>query len=212
VIERIWLKIGEAASAVGVTAKDLRYWERVIPELQPRRSRGNLRYYHVDELPRLKQIQAWITEGLSVVDCRELLLTGQLSRQLELDAAAEAEEDFQLQPAPNPVPRIKARRKPKTEAPPPEPEEDFQLLPAPDPVPQPKPRRKTQAKSQPPAVEDDFQLQPPPSHLPRTRARRKPRTAEASTIDATTHIVGLEPVKKVLRALVKRLSRPPRRS
>ena len=50
--ERLWFKIGETAERIGATPKELRYWERVIPELKPRRSKGNLRYYHVDEFPR----------------------------------------------------------------------------------------------------------------------------------------------------------------
>jgi len=83
-MERVWMKIGEAARRVGVSPKDLRYWEAIIPEIQPRRSRGNLRYYHVDELERLQRIHGWLQEGLTVNDCRELLLRGQLSRGLDL--------------------------------------------------------------------------------------------------------------------------------
>ena len=83
-MERVWMKIGEAAQRVGVNPKELRYWERLIPEIQPRRSVGNLRYYHVDELGRLLQIHAWLKEGLTVADCRELMLTGQLARGLDL--------------------------------------------------------------------------------------------------------------------------------
>jgi DNA-binding transcriptional MerR regulator len=78
-MERVWMKIGEAAKRVGVSPKDLRYWEAIIPEIQPRRSKGNLRYYHVDELERLERIHGWIREGLTVNDCRELLLRGQLA-------------------------------------------------------------------------------------------------------------------------------------
>lgn len=79
---RKWFKIGEAARLIGVGPKELRYWETQIPEIKPRRSKGNLRYYHVDELPRLHRIHGWISEGLTVSDCRELLLTGQLARGL----------------------------------------------------------------------------------------------------------------------------------
>jgi DNA-binding transcriptional MerR regulator len=89
-MERVWMKIGEAARRIGVSPKDLRYWESIIPEIQPRRSRGNLRYYHVDELERLQRIHGWLQEGLTVSDCRELLLTGQLARGLDLGLDAEA--------------------------------------------------------------------------------------------------------------------------
>jgi len=83
-MERLWLKIGETALRLGVKPKVLRYWEQVIPEIQARRSKGNLRYYHVDELDRLAKIRNWLEEGLTVADCRELLLTGQLARGLDL--------------------------------------------------------------------------------------------------------------------------------
>jgi len=71
--DKVWFKIGEASRLVGATPKELRYWERVIPELQPRRSKGNLRYYHQDELVRLERIRQWLAEGLTVSDCRGLL-------------------------------------------------------------------------------------------------------------------------------------------
>ncbi|HWQ08203.1 MAG TPA: helix-turn-helix domain-containing protein [Holophaga sp.] len=90
--ERLWFKIGETAARIGATPKELRYWEKVIPELRPRRSKGNLRYYHVDELPRLQKIRGWLSEGLTVADCRQLLLHGQLTRPLlELEPEESAE-------------------------------------------------------------------------------------------------------------------------
>ena len=99
-MERLWLKIGETARRVGVKPKELRYWEKVIPEIQARRSKGNLRYYHVDELDRLARIRDWLAEGLTVADCRELLLTGQLARGLGLGLG-----DLDPAPPPRPAPR-----------------------------------------------------------------------------------------------------------
>jgi DNA-binding transcriptional MerR regulator len=84
VSDKKWFKIGEAAALVGVGPKDLRYWEDVIPDIKPRRSKGNLRYYHVDELPRLKRIKGWLSEGLTVADCAELLAHGHLVQRLDL--------------------------------------------------------------------------------------------------------------------------------
>ena len=81
-MSKCWFKIGETAKLIGVGPKELRYWETQIPEIKPRRSKGNLRYYHADELPRLRRIHAWMQEGLTVRDCRELLLTGHLARGL----------------------------------------------------------------------------------------------------------------------------------
>jgi len=77
--DKIWFKIGETAALVGATPKELRYWERVIPELKPRRSKGNLRYYHLDELAKLQRIRQWLTEGFTVADCRTLLQGGQVA-------------------------------------------------------------------------------------------------------------------------------------
>lgn len=111
-MERVWMKIGEAARRIGVSPKDLRYWEMIIPEIQPRRSRGNLRYYHVDELDRLQRIHGWLQEGLTVSDCRELLLTGHLARGLDLGLEGEA-------PAP---PAAKPARKPHVQTAPRAPE------------------------------------------------------------------------------------------
>ena len=87
--EKKWFKIGEAAALIGVGPKDLRYWEDVIPDIKPRRSKGNLRYYHVDELPRLRRIKAWLTEGLTVADCAELLAHGHLVQRLDLGLEAD---------------------------------------------------------------------------------------------------------------------------
>lgn len=86
---QVWFKIGEAADSVGVTPRDIRYWEKLIPEIRPRRSTGNLRYYHVDDLPKLKAISKWVRQGHSVADCRELLSNGYVTRDLGLLGAEE---------------------------------------------------------------------------------------------------------------------------
>lgn len=101
--DRKWFKIGDAAQLVGVGPKDLRYWEEVIPDIKPRRSRGNLRYYHVDELPRLNRIKAWLAEGLTVADCAELLAHGHLVQRLDLGLEP---EELPAAPAAKPRPTI----------------------------------------------------------------------------------------------------------
>jgi len=90
-MERLWFKIGEMAARLGVKPKDLRYWEQVIPEIRPRRSHGNLRYYHIDDTPRLERIRDWLAEGLTVGDCRQLLLTGHLARGFDFGGDDEVE-------------------------------------------------------------------------------------------------------------------------
>jgi DNA-binding transcriptional MerR regulator len=101
--DKKWFKIGEAAALIGVGPKDLRYWEDVIPDIRPRRSKGNLRYYHLDELPRLKRIKAWLVEGLTVADCAELLAHGHLVQRLDLGLEA---DELPAAPAQKPKPTI----------------------------------------------------------------------------------------------------------
>ncbi len=83
-MEKRWFKIGECAERLGVTPKELRYWETLVPDIKPRRSQGNLRYYHLDQFETLTRIRDWLKEGLTVADCRQLLRTGTLERPLDL--------------------------------------------------------------------------------------------------------------------------------
>ena len=101
--DKKWFKIGEAAALIGVGPKDLRYWEDVISDIKPRRSKGNLRYYHVDELPRLRRIKAWLAEGLTVADCAELLAHGHLVQRLDLGLEV---DELPAAPAQKPKPTI----------------------------------------------------------------------------------------------------------
>ena len=104
--DKKWFKIGEAAALIGVGPKDLRYWEDVIPDIKPRRSKGNLRYYHADELPRLKRIKGWLAEGLTVADCAELLAHGHLVQRLDLGLEADELPAAPAQKIKSPFPRL----------------------------------------------------------------------------------------------------------
>jgi DNA-binding transcriptional MerR regulator len=87
--EKLWFKIGEAAGEIGVSPHEIRYWEKKIPEIRPRRSKGNLRYYHRDDLPKLQAIRRWTEAGFSAADCRVLLLKGHVEHDLGMGAAHE---------------------------------------------------------------------------------------------------------------------------
>ena len=106
--ERLWFKIGEASALIGASPKELRYWEDRIPEIRPRRSQGKLRYYHREELPRLLQIKAWLAEGLTANDCRQLLLHGHLTPRLDLgldpEELAQPGPKGKKAPPPRPLP------------------------------------------------------------------------------------------------------------
>jgi DNA-binding transcriptional MerR regulator len=93
--ERFWFKIGEAAEFAGVSPREVRYWEKIIPEIAPRRSKGNLRHYHKDDLPKLRSIASWLKGGYTVSDCRELLLKGSITRDLGLYEEGSGPEDEQ---------------------------------------------------------------------------------------------------------------------
>ena len=170
--EKLWLKIGEAAALLAVSPKELRYWESVIPEIRPRRSKGNLRYYHREELPRLERIRDWLEEGLTVADCQQLLATGQLKRGLGLEVqsvapapAAVPEPPRKKTPAP-PVPQIKQAREALSAlldrlaaGPRPTPRKRRRAEPAapPDPVPAPAPKPPRSRKKPPtPSDPDSF--------------------------------------------------------
>jgi DNA-binding transcriptional MerR regulator len=163
--EKKWLKIGETAKLLGLSPKELRYWESVIPEIRPRRSKGNLRYYHREELPRLERIRDWLEEGLTVADCQQLLVTGQLKRGLGMEIQAQT---------PMAVPP------PKTKAPPqvsPRIEQARQalasLLERLASVPRPAPRKRRRAEPKVPAEESAPAHPAPPAPKP-ARSRKKP--------------------------------------
>jgi DNA-binding transcriptional MerR regulator len=168
--EKLWLKIGEAAQLLGVSPKELRYWESVIPQIRPRRSKGNLRYYHREELPRLERIRDWLGEGLTVADCQQLLLTGQLKRSLGLElqstapAPAETTAAPRKQPAAPPAPQIKQVR-----------EALSALLDRLAAGPRPGPRKRRQAE---PAVQPE--PSPTPVAAPKPARSRKKPPAEPS--------------------------------
>ena len=163
---KLWLKIGEAAQLLGVSPKELRYWESVIPEIRPRRSKGNLRYYHREELPRLERIRNWLGEGLTVADCQQLLATGQLRRGLSLG--------LEVQTAPPAAPTAPVAPK-KTAAvqPPPQVEQAREALSAllerltSGPRPAARKRRRAEPAAEPEAG-------PPPQPLKPSRTRKKP--------------------------------------
>jgi DNA-binding transcriptional MerR regulator len=159
--EKKWLKIGEAAQLLGVSPKELRYWESVIPEIRPRRSKGNLRYYHREELPRLARIRDWLGEGLTVADCQQLLATGQLRRGLGLEVQTVVEE------APLPAKKPAASRSPRQL------EQAREVLSAllERLTAGPRPAKRKHAKPEAPA--------PPPEPPRPTRSRKKPAPGPA---------------------------------
>ncbi|MBX3249259.1 MAG: MerR family transcriptional regulator [Myxococcales bacterium] len=48
--DKEWFRIGEVADLVGVRPHVLRHWERELPQLRPRKTRGAHRHYHRDHV------------------------------------------------------------------------------------------------------------------------------------------------------------------
>lgn len=54
--EKLYYTIGEVAKMLDVNPSLLRFWEREIPELKPRKSEGGSRYYTSEDIAMLKQV------------------------------------------------------------------------------------------------------------------------------------------------------------
>jgi DNA-binding transcriptional MerR regulator len=67
------LRIGEAAKAVGLSTKTIRYYHEIGLLPEPMRSEGDYRLYDADDLLRLWRIRRLRTLGLSLEQIRDLL-------------------------------------------------------------------------------------------------------------------------------------------
>lgn len=67
-------KIREVAEIIGVPQSTLRYWEQEFPELSPRRSAHNQRYYSPSDMELLQIIHYLLHEkGLKIDAAKEYL-------------------------------------------------------------------------------------------------------------------------------------------
>ncbi|WP_260399866.1 MerR family transcriptional regulator [Peribacillus simplex] len=78
------LKIGELAEMANVTKRTVDYYTN-LGLLKAERSASNYRYYSVGELERLRRIEGYKRENLSLEDIKELL-------KKEMEAASAIEE------------------------------------------------------------------------------------------------------------------------
>ena len=73
-ITKSYYKIKEAAEIIGVPQSTLRYWEQEFPEIQPKRSAHNQRYYTPADLEILQIIHYLLyTKGLKIEAAKENL-------------------------------------------------------------------------------------------------------------------------------------------
>ena len=80
-----FLKIGEAAKLLGVSIQTLRRWEETGYLIPARRSKGNTRYYNLDQLIGAKKVESDLTVAYARVSSHDQ--KEDLKRQAEVLAA-----------------------------------------------------------------------------------------------------------------------------
>ena len=93
-----YFRIGEVASLVGVSITRIRYWEKNLPFLKPKRTRGGHRLYTYEQVQKFKEVKR-LVEELHVPLKRINLMLGGKDKQrknlIELyDKLGEIEEFF----------------------------------------------------------------------------------------------------------------------
>lgn len=86
-IQKQFYKIKEVASMIGVPASTLRYWETEFPELAPKRSLSNARYYTPKDIEKLKMIHYLVKmKGLKLDAAKEQMRVAgrQASREMQI--------------------------------------------------------------------------------------------------------------------------------
>lgn len=73
-LDKKYYKIKDVAELLGVAPSTLRYWETEFPEIKPKRSRTNLRYYTPDTITVLRMINYLLKiKGLRIDAAKEEL-------------------------------------------------------------------------------------------------------------------------------------------
>lgn len=73
-LDKKYYKIKDVAELLGVAPSTLRYWETEFPEIKPKRSRTNLRYYTPDTITILRMINYLLKiKGLRIDAAKEEL-------------------------------------------------------------------------------------------------------------------------------------------
>jgi DNA-binding transcriptional MerR regulator len=86
--DRPLLRIGELSRRLGVTDHVLRAWESRYGLLQPVRSAGGFRLYSAADEGRIRQMQAYLAEGLSAAEAARTVLREDASASADPTPAA----------------------------------------------------------------------------------------------------------------------------
>ena len=71
---KLYYSIGEVSQMCGITETKLRYWEREIPQLKPKKAGRNIRQYTKEDLEIVRLIQHLLKErGMTIEGVRKRL-------------------------------------------------------------------------------------------------------------------------------------------
>ncbi len=94
-----YFRIGEVSKLTGIPIHRLRYWEKKIPALRPRRTQGGHRLYTYEQVERFRQVARLVQDlGLPLERVRDII-TGKnpsLQRLLTIYNELGEIEDFLL--------------------------------------------------------------------------------------------------------------------
>jgi DNA-binding transcriptional MerR regulator len=91
--DKLYFKIGEVSTLVGVEAHVLRYWEREVPAIRPGKSVSNQRRYRRRDVELFREIRRLLyEEKYTLAGARKRLLAGDKPGQAEAEAEAEVGE------------------------------------------------------------------------------------------------------------------------
>jgi len=85
--DKLFYKISDVSELLGVPASTLLYWESEFPEIMPKRSRSNRRYYRPEDLRVLRMIHYLVkVKGLRMDAAKEELRSNRsnVSRRMEI--------------------------------------------------------------------------------------------------------------------------------
>jgi MerR family transcriptional regulator, light-induced transcriptional regulator len=74
-----WMRIGDLSARTGVTAHQLRAWERRYRLLEPRRSSGNYRLYSPADEARVRLMQRYLANGVPAAHAAELTIAARFT-------------------------------------------------------------------------------------------------------------------------------------
>lgn len=84
---KMFYKIRDVSELLGVPTSTLRYWESEFPEISPKRSRSNQRYYRPEDIKVLRMIHYLVkVKGLRIEAAKDELNSNRknVSRRLEV--------------------------------------------------------------------------------------------------------------------------------